>query len=475
MLTKSKYMSGLQCQRLLWFDYKKLLPEITLSDQHKFNQGHEFEKYVKHLFDEFVDLTGLEFKENIEKTSEGVKKKLTIFEAGFKFEELFVRSDIIKPNKNCWDLYEIKSTTEVKPEHIEDLAFQKYVLEKNGLKIKKCFVIHLNKEYIKNGDIDPEKLCLKEDVTEQVELIENIEKNIKICLETLSKKEAPEMNISMNCNKPRDCPLKKECWGTLPEYNVTQLTDWRTYWKLMADGIQDIKDIPKGTSLKPKDEIIVESLKKSPYISKEHIKHFLKSLHYPLYHFDFETFDTAVPIFDKTRPYQKLPFQYSLHIEQENGKTKHTMFLSECGDPRPEILKQMKKDLEGTGDIIVYNKSFEIMVMKSLMEDFPEHSKWLQNAIDRIVDLALPFQNYYYYDKAQKGKYSIKKVLPVMTGKSYSDLEINNGGDASMLYFYSHIVFKLDNRDEIRKNLITYCGLDTEGMVWILNKLKKFN
>ena len=248
----------------------------------------------------------------------------------------------------------------------------------------------------------------------------------------------------------------------------------RVYWKLFNEGIKDIKDIPEGTKLSAKDEIIIESLDQSPYVSKEHIKHFLKSLNYPLYHFDFETFDTAVPIFDKSKPYQKIPFQYSLHIEQEDGSVEHKEFLAKGNDdPRTELLNQMKTDLEGTGDIVVFNKSFEISVIKKLAEDFPKHKNWLLPLIDRIVDLADPFRMFYYYDRSQKGSYSIKKVLPAITGKGYSKLEINNGGDASMLYFYSHIQTKLKNKEEIRTNLKKYCKLDTKGMIWIINELKK--
>ncbi|MBT3406432.1 DUF2779 domain-containing protein [Candidatus Woesearchaeota archaeon] len=466
-------MNGLQCPRLLWFANKKQLPEISLFDEHKFSQGHDFEEHVKKLHPNSVDLNGLGFKENLDKTKEAIEQNQTIFEAGFMTNNLFVRSDLIIPTDNGWDLYEIKSTTKSKPQHIPDLAFQKYVLEKAGLKVNKSFLIHLNNEYIKNGEINPEKLTIQEEVTDQVNTITDIEEHIPKFREIMDLPEYNEMPISQMCNKPYECPLKKKCWGTLPENNVLQLTNWRVYWKLLGEGIEDIKDIPEGTDLKPRDEIIIESLEHNPYISKEHIKHFLLSLHYPLYHFDFETFDTAVPIYDKSRPYQKMPFQYSLHIEQEDGSTQHKEFLSEGGDPRPALLKQMKGDLEGTGDIIVYNKSFEISVMKKLAEDFPEHNDWLQDAITRIVDLADPFRAFYYYNNSQKGSYSIKKVLPAVTGKSYSELEINNGADASMLYFYSHIRPKLDNREEIRANLYRYCGLDTEGMVWILAELKK--
>ena len=475
LLTKSKFMNGLQCPKLLWRANQKTLPEVTLSDKHKFAQGHDFERYVKMLYPEGIELGDLNFKDNLEATTKAVEDRKTIFEAGFQVGDFFVRSDLLIPVSDGWDLCEIKSSSEVKPVHFPDLAFQKFVLEKAGLSIKKCFVIYINKEYQKNGEIDPFQLVLKDEVTEQVGLVKGVEENALKFLEILKQDHVPDYVISQQCNKPYPCPLKNECWGELPKYNVLQLTNWRLYWKLFAEGIEEIKDIPAGTKLVAKDEIVKESVEAGkPYISKEHIKHFLNTLKYPLYHFDFETIDTAVPIFDKSKPYQKIAFQYSLHIEQEDGSIEHREFLAEgSDDPRPALLKQLKDDLKGEGSIVVYNQSFEISVLTKMAEDFPEHAEWLKAAIGRVVNLAIPFRAFYYYNPEQKGSYSIKKILPAITGKSYSELEINNGGDASMLYFYSHIKPELDNKEKIRKNLYKYCGLDTEGMVWIIQELKK--
>jgi Domain of unknown function(DUF2779) len=473
LLTKSKYMNGLQCPKLLWRANKKSLPEITLSDEHRFEQGHEFEEYVKKIYPEHVDLNKLEFKENLKETQNAIKKGNTIFEAGFIVDDLFIRADLMIPTDKGWDLYEIKSTTKLKPQHIPDLAFQKFVIEKTGLKINKCFVMHLNKSYTKNGRINPEELTAKEEVTEEVNSVKDIELNISKFKKIMKLSEYDESPISQNCNKPYICPLKQECWATLPENNVLHLTNWRVYWKLFSEGVYDIQDIPQGTPLNLKDESIIKSLKANPYVSQGNIRNFLNSLNYPLYHFDFETFDTAVPIFNQAKPYQKIPFQYSLHIEEKNGSIEHREFLADGHkDPRPDLLKQMKKDLGQEGDIVVFNKSFEISVMKNLAEDFPEHKDWLMSATDRIVDLADPFRAFHYYNKSQKGSYSIKKVLPAITGKSYSELEINNGSDASMLYFYSHIKEKLKNKEEIREDLLEYCNLDTEGMVWIIDELR---
>lgn len=474
LLTKSKYINGQQCPRLLWHVDRKLLPKISIADQHRFDQGFEFEKIARKLFPDGNNLSNLGFIENINKTKKLVKENKLIFEAGFKEEDLFVRSDVLEPTKEGWNLYEIKSTTQVKEQHITDLAFQKYVLEKAGLKVNRCFVLFLNKEFVKHGKINPKEIVLKEEVTEQVELITDIDTNKDKYIEIIKRDQAPEITISKLCNKPYECPLKKECWGTLPNDNVLHLTNWRQYWKLFEEGIHDLNDLPNDITLKPKDEIIKKAaVEKKVQISIEHIKHFLKTLHYPLFHFDFETFDTAVPIFDKSCPYQKIPFQYSLHIQHEDGRIEHFEYLAMGKeDPRIKLLEQLKDEIKGTGSVIVFNKSFEINVFKKLAEDFPEHKDWIEDVLSRIVDLAVPFQNFYYYCHTQKGSYSIKKVLPAITGKGYQDLEINNGAEASVQYFNTHI--KNKNPDpKIRKNLLKYCCLDTEGMVWIVNELKR--
>lgn len=474
-LTKSLFMKGQQCQRLLWFADRKKLPEVSLADKHKFEQGHEFEKYVYFLYPDAVDLSGLRGEQNLQETQEAIKQKKTIFEAGIKYGEFFVRADILEPAGDKWNLYEIKSTTQVKKQHIPDLAFQRDIFEKAGIKINKCFVLFLNKEYVKEGKIDPEQLVSKEDVTEQVELIDDVEENAEIYLATLKDDCEPGITITVNCNKPYPCPLKEHCWGTLPTNNVLHLTNWRQYWEFFHQGIVDIKDIPEGTKLKPKDEIIKNAvLSCQIMVNKEEIKKFLGKLKYPLFHFDFETFDTAVPIYDKSRPYQKIPFQYSLHIQKENGDLEHFEYLADGdGDPRIKLLDQLKGEIKGSGSVIVFNKSFEVNVLKKLAEDFPEHEEWINDVLARIVDLAEPFQNFYYYCPSQKGSYSIKKVLPAITGKGYENLEINNGAEASVQYFNSHIKNQEDLRDELRQNLLNYCGLDTEGMVWIVNELKK--
>lgn len=475
-LTKSLYMSGQQCPRLLWFSSRNQLPELSLYDQHKFAQGREFEKYVKKLFPDGIDLGNLNHGENIRETLNLIHQGKTIFESSMVYKNLFSKSDILELSTGGWNLYEIKASTEVIKEHIPDLAFQKYICEKNGIKIKNCFIEYINKDYIKQGNVIASELVLQEDVTGKVNQIDDIEENSERYIKIMEQGEPPEVSISKKCNRPYGCPLKDECRGNLPEYHVLQLTNWRKYWELFEDGILDIKDIPKDEIFSSsKDRVIKEAVDGNKIIiNKDKIRNFLKKLQYPLYYLDFETFDTAIPIFNQSRPYQKIPFQYSLHIQDENNKVKHFDFLARREkDPRPELLVRLEKEIGQTGSVVVFNKTFEIGVLKKLAEDFPEYESFIKNTINRIIDLAGPFRNYDYYNPIQKGSYSLKAVLPAITGKSYSNLEIDNGTDASMKYFYSHIKADLKNIDGIRNNLLKYCCLDTEGMIWIIEELNR--
>lgn len=390
------------------------------------------------------------------------------------YKNLFFKGDILEPSAGGWNLYEMKASTEVKDVHIPDLAFQKFVCEKNGIKVNNCYIEYINKDYIKQGNVIPSELVLQEDVTGKVNQIDDIEENSERYIEIIEQVKPPEVSISKKCNRPYECPLKDECRGNLPEYHVLQLTNWRKYWEFFEDGILDIKDIPKDEILSSnKDRVIKEAVDGNRIIvNKDKIRNFLTELQYPLYYLDFETFDTAVPIFDQSRPYQKIPFQYSLHIQDENNKVKHYDFLARREkDPRPELLVRLEKEIGQTGSVIVFNKTFEIGVLKKLAEDFPEYESFIKDTISRIIDLAESFKNFDYYNPIQKGSYSLKAVLPAITGKSYSNLEIDNGTDASMQYFYSHIKADLKNIDEIRNNLLKYCCLDTEGMIWIIDEL----
>ncbi len=512
MLTKSNYLLGLQCPKLLWITKKDKtrIPEPDISAKHNFKIGTLIGELATTVFESGIDLSQCNFKENIDKTKESLEERKPIFEAGFLVDNLFSRGDILFPTGDNsskddsgepkWDIIEVKSATKVKDINIHDVSFQKYIYEKAGLKIRKCFLMHINNQYIKNGEIEPKELFHQEDITEKVEEFSlGIEKRIENMLKIINSREEPKCSIGVYCSDPYDCPLKIECWKHIPKESIFDF--YRMFSKkkfeLYNSGIVKLNDVPDSVKLNDKQKIqrlLALAPENKIHKDKEQIKHFLDNLNYPVYYLDFETINPAIPKFDGMKPYQRIPFQFSLHIQEKpNGELKHVSFLAEgTSDSRPKFMQALKDNLGDGGDVLVYNQGFEKGVMNECSDALPEFREWYdENILPRIKDLWDVFRNFWYYDSKQKGSASIKYVLPVLSDLSYSEMDIRNGIMASLEYervtFGSNDeickeetkninpeevkgLIKLE-RKRVRDNLEKYCGLDTFAEVEIVKGL----
>jgi len=476
MLSKSKYMIGLQCPKYLWmvFHSPDKIPKPDKGQQHLFDEGNLVGSFAKKLFLKGIDIPTDDFSGNLKKSTELLSRKKPLFEAAFSVGQLYSRADILIPVKNEWDIIEVKMSTSVKDEHIQDVAFQKYVYEESGLKIRKCFLMHINNEYVRKGKIDTKKLFAKEDISKEVAEVKDVPLRVEEMFEIINSKECPSSVLGRQCKNPHECPVE-ECWN-LPDGSVFDLYNARgKEFELYERGIVSLKDIPDDFKLNDKQGIQKKCAKTGQvHVNKEGIKKFLSDLNYPLRYLDFETFGSAIPFYDKSSPYQQIPFQFSLHVD-DGSSVKHYSFLaSGKEDPRKDFIVALKKVLGTKGSIVVYNQSFEIARMKELGALFPSYKKWVNSAIKRVVDLLEPFRNFDYYNPVQQGSCSIKHVLPALTGKSYSDLELINEGSGASLAFLD-IAFSdipKSEKEKLRKALETYCGLDTEGMVWIIERLR---
>jgi hypothetical protein len=481
LLTKSKYLVGLQCAGYLWdlFHNPEKIPKPDRVQQYTFDQGTIIGNLAKNVFLDGIDIPEGNFMESIRMSQALLSKRVPLFEAGFMVDGIYSRADILKPvGKDSWDIIEVKSGTKVKEVNVHDVSFQKLCYEKAGLKIRKCFLMTLNNEYVRKGKVDVNKLFKQTDITEKVEKISaGIETRIDELKKVIQLAKRPKVPISHNCKTPYACPLKKECWSFLPEGNVFELhRGGKKSHKLFDDGIVLIKDIPQGVDLTPKQGLQHQcACTGKPHICKESISKFIGKLKYPLYYLDFETFGPAVPVFEGTHPYQRIPFQFSLHIVQEDGTTEHISFLAQGqSDPRKKFIKALKNSLGTEGSIIVFYQTFEQGLMRELARDVPDYSDWVASLNDRWLDLFKPFNNFHYYNPKQKGSASIKKVLPAVTGKGYDGLSIADGMTASIRYVESEFSgCSASKRKKIRDSLEKYCGLDTEGMIWIVDKLKE--
>ena len=554
IISKSIYVAGLQCLKYLWYllNDPEAIPPFDEATQFRFQQGYDVGNLAKSPFPGGIEIEhGVDIKAELARAREltnlaapaavtdpavatannsrstgntgstsssntdSTSTRHPLFEPAFTYKNAFARADILEPSgTNAWNIIEVKSASSIKDINKHDISFQKYCYEGAGLKIDKCYLMYLNRDFIKDGPIDPHKFFAMDDVTAEAEMLkESVELNINLMLEAISSASCPEISIGKNCYNPYDCPLKQVCWSHLPKNNVFELYRGQNLaCYFYQNGIIEISEINETSMLSSIQHMQYRAVTENcEIIDRDSIELFLKKLKYPLYFLDFETFATAIPLFDGLRPYQNIPFQFSCHIMQSpDAEPGNLYFLAgdDQADPRIGFLKSLKKALRydgkyvgnklsnssaaattahapadtsanaKPGSILVYYESFEKNILMELAKLFPEHAWWIEDVMGRVVDLYEPFGKFYYYSPEQKGSASLKKVLPSLTGISYDDMEISNGQEASLRYL--NITFLKGEKEpdkaqveKIRKDLLDYCGLDTEGMIFILRKLFK--
>jgi len=485
LLSKSSFLSGLQCQKRLYLQkYRRdLLPEISTAQQFIFSQGTQVGELAQQLFPGGKDATPesyFDFGPSVAQTKRWIEEGVeVIYEAAFQFDQVLAAVDVLVKDEVGWKAYEVKSSTQVKGVNLDDAAIQYYAITQSGIALKDISIVHINNQYIKRGEIDINELFHIESVLEDVlERQAWIPQKIVDLKAVIQNRTEPQVSIGPHCNDPYECDLKGYCWSHVPEYSVFNINNLRSdnKWELYEQGIMGLDEIPDEYPLGEKQRMQMESEKSGEVIiQKEEIEDFFNQLNYPLYFLDFETFSTAVPIMDGTKPYQQIVFQYSLHIQKEpGGELIHKEYLADASNNNflPHLIQQMIQDCGTSGDIVVYNQGFESGKIRDLIEMYPAFQQDLNGMLSRIVDLMIPFQKRWYYTPEMKGSYSIKYILPALVPElSYKDLEVQEGGTASSLFSMMVAGLFEGDLEKTRQDLLEYCKLDTLAMVRILEKL----
>lgn len=486
VLSKSKFISGVQCPKKLWLELFRpdLKPELDDSTQRLFSLGHRIGELAWLKFPGGKDASPETYDQlsvSLENTKNWLKEgETTIYEASFSAENAFCMLDILhRKGDELWAI-EVKNSTQVKEYHLMDAAMQYWTMSRSGYTPDKFFLMHLNNQYVKNGEITADIFTLSDITAYVVALQMVVSQKLKDFNQIVQLSQEPQVKIGPQCSHPFTCDFQHYCWAHVPENSVFDLTRLGAKaWDLFEQGIQKMEDIPDDYPLIDSQRLQLRGLKFNEiHCETNNIQNLLNSWEFPLHFFDFETIMPALPVLDGTRPYQQIPFQYSLHNLDENQKLNHVEFLASpedflIKDPRKLMLEQMKKDFHNSGSIVTYNKSFEIGRLRELADAFHEEAKFLNGLIERIVDLYDIFRNCWYYHPAMHNSASIKSVLPALVPEfTYSDLEIGDGGTASELYHESLLEGKF-NHPELKENLLKYCERDTYGMVLIYQFLQK--
>ena len=480
-LSKSRFLSGTQCDKKLWFDfYRKDLKLPT--DNHTqavFDLGHRIGILAQEMFPHGKDATPEDYfdlKPSIENTKNWISEKAeTIYEATFSAKNAFCMLDILhRKGDEVWAI-EVKNSTTVKAYHYTDASLQYFVMKNAGYPPDRFFMMHINNQYVRQGEITSEIFTLTDITAEVLVNQDSVAENLDRLLKMLEIEQEPVVEIGGHCSDPFGCDYAHHCWKHVPEYSVFNLyRGGKKGWNLYNQNILKIEDIPNEFPLTHFQNLQRKGLKNDQsYLDRLAIKNIISRWEFPLYFFDFETVFPAIPVLNGTRPYQQVPFQYSLHILEEDGTLMHKEFLANPEDfsngenPLKKMVEQLKKDFGKKGNIVTYNQSFELGRLNDLAKFFPEIAVFLQNLVDRIVDLLPVFQSGYCYFPAMKNSASIKSVLPAIAPDfTYENLEIQDGGSASSL-FHQSIENGNFTDENLRENLLKYCERDTMAMVII--------
>ena len=507
-LSKSRYTTFCQCPKALWLKtYKPELEIIPEALQTRFATGQEVGALARELFTPYLNVDTrkpdgfADIDEMIHKTALAIDDMTvdTICEAAFAFDGNYCAVDILRRSPNGWEVYEVKSSSvnpenqksidEAINEYLSDVSYQVWLLRQRDINVTGAYIILLNSNYILDGELDVQRLFYKINVTEFMteDLMYEVGERVKEA-EASIKDDVNEYveNLGPQCKKPHDCAFLKYCMDQRGIKYPSVFNLYRAQWKkkleYLNDGFMTFEDIKPllGTKIKTKTQTmqVTCTLENRDHIDSVGIRAFIAKLKYPLYYLDFETMQPAVPIYQGTHPYQQIPFQYSLHIQEEPlGGLVHTEFLGQPGeDPRRALAEKLCHDIPDDVCVIAYNKQFECGRIEELANMYPDLSEHLLCIKEHIVDLLCPFQDGYYYTPEMKDSFSIKSVLPALFPNSeelnYHNLNesVQNGADA-MTIFPKMAMMNESEQKNARESLLAYCCLDTLAMVRVLEKL----
>ncbi|MBN2841274.1 MAG: DUF2779 domain-containing protein [Coriobacteriia bacterium] len=484
VLSKSRFQKGLQCEKALWLAVhrREALTPPSESQRWIFDQGSEVGKLAQGLFP-----GGVEVAEDHLHGSEALATTTRLLSAGtqvlyepaFTFGGAFARVDIlVARDDGSWDLYEVKSTASLKDVHITDAAVQAFAVEGAGLALNSINIVHIDTSYIYDGvRLDPEALFAIEDVTGAArEFMQQVPSAVSR-LQAMLEGAEPVVRIGAQCTSPYPCDCISYCHAFLPaDHPITGLpriqeSQLHSFLDAGVLSIADLPDDQPGLTEAQRDAVMVVKAGE-PLVDPGGLARDLRTLRWPVYHLDFETFSSAVPLWAGVRPYQTIPFQYSVHVEHEDGRLEHREYLHRGDDdPRLELSRRLVADLDEAGSVVHYTK-YERTQLAALADALPEYAPALAAVLERLFDLEPVIRNNTRHP-ASAGRSSIKSVLPAWCPDcSYAGMAIADGQTASVRYL--RVVRGVADQSEAEatfRDLTEYCGLDTYAMVRLLREM----
>jgi predicted RecB family nuclease len=469
-------------KRLYWQVHQpEFAAERDAAVQAIIQQGHEVGMLARTLFPGGVEVDcsrGL--ADAIRTTRELVTNPEVpaAFEAVFEHQNVLVKVDILHRRRDGrWSLIEVKSTTEARDHHLEDVAIQYRVVSRSGIDVASACLAHVNRHYLRGEAIDAKRYFRIRNMTRRVlRLQPKLTFQLRSEFTILSMSKAPDMAPGRHCTDPVTCEFFDQCNPPRPNDHIRFLPRLHAsaLEELEAMGVNSIRDIPGDFELTEIQRRAATCVQNGEAWFSPELREVLRGLAYPLYFADFETLNRAIPAYAGMKPYDQLPFQWSVHVQRAPGAEpeRHEFLATDTSDPRREFISSLCSVLNNSGSIIVYS-GFESQRLSDLAAWLPEYAGRIDAIQARLFDL-LPVVREHVYHPAFAGSYSIKSVLPALVPEmTYDGMEVANGQEAGLAW-ESLVRGRLDcdERERIRKALLAYCSLDTLAMVRLVNVLR---
>ena len=482
-LSKSKLMTFRQCPKRLWLEvHCPDLREDSSATQASFAVGHQVGNIAQRLYDPegkgaLIDPQAEGFDTAFARTQTLLRSAQPIFEAGFRAEGALAFADVMLPvrkgGKRVWRMIEVKSSTSVKDYHRDDAAVQAFLARACGVPLSAIALAHIDSAWVYPGADDYDGLLLENDLTDEAFCrSDEVRGWIAEAQQIVAKRKVPAINTGSQCTNPYECGFLAYCQGLEPQ--AEQPVSWlprignKLAAHIKANAVIELRDIPDALLNDQQRRVKEVTLSGRTYFDQQAAAKALASHKLPAYFMDFETIQFAVPIWKGTRPYQQIPFQFSVHRLSRTGKLEQQAFLDLSGkDPSKAFAEALLAACGERGPIFVYNAGFETARIRELAERFPRLATQLLALNERVVDL-LPVARDHYYHPSQRGSWSIKAVLPALCPDlNYADLKGVQDGGMAMEVFLEALSPQASatRKAEIERQLLDYCALDTYAMV----------
>lgn len=479
-LSKSKLMSFRQCPKRLWLEkHRPDLGGFDAETQARFAEGHEVGAIAQRLYDTGGGVLveyGDDLSGAVERTQQVLKgsPSVPVFEATFVRNGLLVRADVLLRGADGPKLIEVKASGSVKPQHVEDCAVQSWVLDTTPARPRAVALAHVDSSFVYPGDGDYAGLLAEVDLTVEATRLRAEVPDWVLAAKRVLSRDEPEAAIGRRCSTPYDCPFMAYCWKDT-EYPIANLPGVNSRLdELLAAGYHDVREVPEPMVRGAQQLRVWRAVRDGRATLAAEAREAFSGLGWPRCYLDFETAGGAVPRWAGTRPWQQLPFQFSLHVEHADGRLEHAEFLDTSGGhPARAVAKALIEACGEAGPVFMYTP-FERGCINTLGQFCPDLREQLEAIAARLVDLH-PIARQHYYHPAMQGSWSIKKLLPAIAPEmDYSTLgEVQEGGAAQRAWAEAtNPATGEARRAEIRAALLAYCRHDTLAMVTVARFLE---